>query len=50
MLEIINKATAKSKNDADISGDIEILEKFSFFKLKNLLKTKSSKRFTNTEI
>ena len=40
MLEIINKATAKSKNDADI-GDIEILEKNSHSsKLKNLLKTK----------
>ncbi len=33
MLEIINKATAKAKRRADI-GDIEILEKFSFFEVE----------------
>ena len=32
MLDIINKATAKSKKRADI-GDIEILDKFSFFEV-----------------
>ncbi|MDL1913243.1 MAG: DEAD/DEAH box helicase [Bergeyella sp.] len=32
MLEIINKATAKSKKRADI-GEIEILDKFSFFEI-----------------
>ena len=33
MLEIINKATAKSKKRADI-GDIEILKKFPILQLK----------------
>ncbi len=33
MLDIINKATAKSKKRPDI-GDIEILEKFSFFEVE----------------
>ena len=37
MLEIINKATAKSKKRADI-GDIEILEKFSFFEVEKSFK------------
>ncbi len=32
MLDIINKATAKSKKRADI-GDIEILDKFTFFEI-----------------
>ena len=32
MLDIINKATAKAKKRADI-GDIEILDKFSFFEI-----------------
>ncbi len=33
MLDIINKATAKSKKRADI-GDIEILDKFTFFEIE----------------
>lgn len=33
MLDIINKATAKSKKRADI-GDIEILDKFTFFEVE----------------
>ncbi len=33
MLDIINKATAKSKRRADI-GDIEILDKFTFFEVE----------------
>lgn len=37
MLEIINKATSKSKKRADI-GDIEILEKFSFFEIEKSFK------------
>lgn len=37
MLEIINKATSKSKKRADI-GDIEILEKFSFFEVDKSFK------------
>ena len=37
MLEIINKATSKSKKHADI-GDIEILEKFSFFEVDKSFK------------
>lgn len=38
MLEIINKATAKSKKRADI-GDIEIMDKFTFFEVdKNFKK------------
>lgn len=37
MLDIINKATAKSKKRADI-GDIEILEKFSFFEVEKSYK------------
>lgn len=37
MLEIINKATSKSKKRADI-GDIEILEKFSFFEVEKAFK------------
>ena len=37
MLDIINKATAKSKKKADI-GDIEILEKFSFFEVEKSYK------------
>lgn len=37
MLEIINKATSKSKKRADI-GDIEILEKFSFFEVEKSFK------------
>ena len=37
MLDIINKATAKSKRRADI-GDIEILEKFSFFEVEKSFK------------
>lgn len=32
MLDIINKATSKSKKRADI-GDIEILDKFTFFEI-----------------
>ena len=32
MLDIINKATAKTKKRADI-GDIEILDKFTFFEI-----------------
>lgn len=37
MLEIINKATAKSKKRADI-GEIEILDKFSFFEIEKSYK------------
>ena len=37
MLEIINKATSKSKKRADI-GNIEILEKFSFFEIEKSFK------------
>lgn len=37
MLEIINKSTAKSKKRPDI-GDIEILEKFSFFEVEKSFK------------
>lgn len=37
MLEILNKATSKSKKRADI-GDIEILEKFSFFEIEKSFK------------
>ncbi len=37
MLDIINKATAKSKKRADI-GDIEILDKFSFFEIEKSFK------------
>jgi ATP-dependent RNA helicase DeaD len=37
MLEIINKATSKSKKRADI-GDIEILDKFSFFEIEKSFK------------
>ena len=37
MLEIINKATSKSKKRADI-GDIEIMEKFSFFEVEKSFK------------
>jgi hypothetical protein len=37
MLDIINKATSKSKKRADI-GDIEILEKFSFFEVEKSFK------------
>jgi hypothetical protein len=39
MLEIINKATSKSKKRADI-GDIEILENSPSSRLKNLSKKK----------
>ena len=37
MLDIINKATSKSKKKADI-GEIEILEKFSFFEVEKSYK------------
>ncbi len=37
MLEIINKSTSKSKKRPDI-GDIEILEKFSFFEVEKSFK------------
>lgn len=37
MLEIINKATSKSKKRADI-GEIEILDKFSFFEIEKSFK------------
>ena len=37
MLDIINKATAKSKRRADI-GDIEILDKFTFFEVEKSFK------------
>ena len=37
MLDIINKATAKSKHRADI-GDIEILDKFTFFEVEKSFK------------
>lgn len=37
MLEIINKATSKSKKRADI-GEIEILDKFSFFEIEKSYK------------
>ena len=37
MLEILNKATSKSKKRPDI-GDIEILEKFSFFEVEKSFK------------
>lgn len=54
MLEIINKATAKSKKRADI-GDIEILEKFSFFEVdKNfrdeVLRGISTQKFKGKEL
>ncbi len=54
MLEIINKATAKSKKRADI-GDIEILEKFSFFEIEKSYKNEvlsniSSMKFKGKEM
>ena len=54
MLDIINKATSKAKKRPDI-GDIEILEKFSFFEVdKNfqgdILKNLSSMKFKGKEM
>ncbi len=54
MLEIINKATSKSKKRADI-GDIEILEKFSFFEVdksfkEEVLKGIASQKFKGKDM
>jgi ATP-dependent RNA helicase DeaD len=54
MLEIINKATSKSKKRADI-GDIEILEKFSFFEVdksfkEEVLKGIATQKFKGKEM
>ena len=54
VLEIINKATAKSKRRVDI-GDIEILDKFSFFEVDKsckteLLKSLPSMKFKGKEM
>lgn len=54
MLEIINKATSKSKKRADI-GDIEILDKFSFFEIEKSFKNEvldglSSMKFRGKEM
>ena len=54
MLEIINKSTAKSKKRPDI-GDIEILEKFSFFEVEKsfkdeVMKGMQSQKFKGKEM
>ena len=54
MLDIINQATKKSKKRADI-GDIEILEKFSFFEVEKSFKNEvlnniSSLKFRGKEM
>lgn len=54
MLDIINKATGKSKKRPDI-GDIEILEKFSFFEVEkgfdhDILRNLSSMKFKGKEM
>lgn len=54
MLDIINKATKKSKKRPDI-GDIEILEKFSFFEVEKpfkneILNNLSSMKFRGKEM
>lgn len=54
MLEIINKSTAKSKKRPDI-GDIEILEKFSFFEVEKsfkdeVLRGMQSQKFKGKEV
>ncbi|SFI72439.1 ATP-dependent RNA helicase DeaD [Kaistella treverensis] len=54
MLEIINKATTKSKKRPDI-GDIEILEKFSFFEVEKsykdeVLKGLETQKFKGKEL
>ncbi len=54
MLDIINKATQKSKRRPDV-GDIEILEKFSFFEVEkdsknDILKNFSSMKFKGKEM
>jgi len=54
MLEIINKSTAKSKKRPDI-GDIEILEKFSFFEVEKsykdeVLKGLQTQKFKGKEL
>lgn len=54
MLDIINKATAKAKKRADI-GDIEILDKFTFFEVeksyeKELLKNLPAMKFKGKEM
>ena len=54
MLDIINTATKKSKKRPDV-GDIEILEKFSFFEVdkdfkNDILKNLSSMKFKGKEM
>ena len=54
MLDIINQTTKKSKKRADI-GDIEILEKFSFFEVEKSFKNEvlnniSSLKFRGKEM
>ena len=54
MLEIINKATAKTKKRADI-GDIEILDKFTFFEIdknfkQEILNNISSMKFKGKDM
>lgn len=54
VLEIINKSTAKSKKRPDI-GDIEILEKFSFFEVEKsfkdeVIKGMESQKFKGKEM
>ena len=48
MLEIINKATAKAKKRADI-GDIEILDKFSFFEIEKSFKNEFLDNISSTK-
>lgn len=54
VLDIINQATKKSKKKADI-GDIEVLEKFSFFEVEksfqnDILHNLSSMKFRGKEM
>lgn len=54
MLDIINKSTKKSKKRADI-GDIEILDKFTFFEVEKSFKNEilnniSSMKFKGKEM
>lgn len=54
MLDIINKATKKARKRPDI-GDIEILEKFSFFEVEKdfkneILNNLSSMKFKGKEM
>ena len=54
VLDIINQATKKSKKRADI-GDIEVLEKFSFFEVeksfeKDILNNITAMKFKGKEM